>query len=140
MIRNINEAFGDSIDFETVGEMADAIRELGRLNPGEGYAVPEDGLQEGRDYIDVSKAASALGRKGGKVGGKAKTPAKAKASAANGKLGGRRREIEGHMVGTNLVVNDDCPYCGAHVETSGDDYSGVWACPECGKAAKVHYV
>jgi len=53
MIRNINERFGEAVEFEAVDEMAQAIRELDRLNPGEGYAVPEDGLVEGRDYEEI---------------------------------------------------------------------------------------
>lgn len=43
MYRNINENFGDPIEFETLAEMAQAIRDCG-------YELPEDGLQEGRDY------------------------------------------------------------------------------------------
>lgn len=43
MIRNINESFGDCIEFDTVEDMAMAIRDCG-------YEPPEDGLVEGRDY------------------------------------------------------------------------------------------
>lgn len=38
--------------------------------------------------------AVALGRKGGKVGGKARTEAKAQAARANGKLGGRPTQAQ----------------------------------------------
>jgi len=53
MIRNINESFGESITFETVEGMEAGIRELDRINKGEGYAIPEDGLREGRDYETI---------------------------------------------------------------------------------------
>lgn len=46
MIRNINSAFGDSVEFLSVDEMEQAI-----LNCG--YNIPEDGLREGRDYEEV---------------------------------------------------------------------------------------
>ena len=39
--------------------------------------------------IDISEAARIMGRKGGKVGGKSKSPEKQKASRENGKKGGR---------------------------------------------------
>lgn len=42
MIRNINENFGDPVEFETVEEMAAELEKLGYM--------PEDGLVEGRDY------------------------------------------------------------------------------------------
>ena len=42
-IRNINPQFGESIAFETVEKMAEAIRDCG-------YSLPNDGLLEGRDY------------------------------------------------------------------------------------------
>ena len=48
MIRNINTEFGDSVEFESVEEMEQAIRELESMNGGEW--MPEDGLREGRDY------------------------------------------------------------------------------------------
>lgn len=47
MIRNINEQFGDPVDFENVEEMEQAILACG-------YELPEDGLQEDRDFIDLS--------------------------------------------------------------------------------------
>lgn len=81
MIQNINEKFGDLVIFRDIAEMAEAIRELDRLNPGEGYAIPAAELREGRDYVDVSRAAAALGS--------IKTPKKAAASRENGKKGGR---------------------------------------------------
>lgn len=43
--------------------------------------------QENRETI--SRAASVLGATGGRIGGKARTPAKRKASRKNGQLGGR---------------------------------------------------
>lgn len=43
MIRNINDAYGDAVEFETVEEMKQAIEEMG-------YTIPEDGLKESRDY------------------------------------------------------------------------------------------
>ena len=43
MIRNINDEFGDPVEFESVEEMEQAIQEMG-------YTIPEDGLKEGRDY------------------------------------------------------------------------------------------
>jgi len=46
MIRNINEQFGDIIEFESVDEMVCAIESCG-------YTVPEDGLLEGRDYETI---------------------------------------------------------------------------------------
>lgn len=42
--------------------------------------------------IDISEAARIMGRKGGKVGGKSKSPDKQKASKENGKKGGRPRK------------------------------------------------
>jgi len=53
MIRNINEKLGDAVEFENVAEMAAAINELARLNPDAGFAVPDDGLREGRDYETI---------------------------------------------------------------------------------------
>lgn len=46
MIVNINEAFGDSVEFETVAEMEQCIKLSG-------YDIPEDGLREGRDYQEL---------------------------------------------------------------------------------------
>lgn len=43
MIRNINERYGAPIEFDTLEEMAEAIRACG-------YELPDDGLVEGRDY------------------------------------------------------------------------------------------
>jgi hypothetical protein len=45
-IRNINEAFGESVEFDSVNEMIQAIYNCG-------YELPEDGLVEGRDYEQV---------------------------------------------------------------------------------------
>jgi hypothetical protein len=45
-IRNINEAFGDSVGFESISEMRNAIE-------ASGYSVPSDCLVEGRDYETV---------------------------------------------------------------------------------------
>jgi hypothetical protein len=41
----------------------------------------------------ISKAAAELGRRGGQIGGKAKTKAKAAAARQNGELGGRPRQF-----------------------------------------------
>ena len=41
---------------------------------------------------DISKAAAILGRKGGQIGGKARTKKKIAASRKNGKKGGRPRK------------------------------------------------
>lgn len=41
--------------------------------------------------IDISEAARVMGRKGGKVGGKSKSPTKQNAVRENGKKGGRPR-------------------------------------------------
>ncbi|MFA4974621.1 MAG: hypothetical protein WC683_18605 [bacterium] len=46
MIQNINASYGDAISFETVDEMAEAIRACG-------YVLPVDGLKEGRDYAEA---------------------------------------------------------------------------------------
>ena len=43
------------------------------------------------EEIDISEAARIMGRKGGKVGGKSKSPAKQDAAIENGKRGGRPR-------------------------------------------------
>jgi hypothetical protein len=45
-IRNINEKFGDALDFGSVEEMAQCIADCG-------YSLPEDGLVDGRDYEHV---------------------------------------------------------------------------------------
>jgi general stress protein YciG len=42
--------------------------------------------------IDISEAARIMGRKGGKVGGRSKSPEKQKASKENGKKGGRPKK------------------------------------------------
>jgi hypothetical protein len=47
-IKNINEKFGDPVEFESVEEMAQAIRDCG-------YDLPADGLVEGRDYEVISE-------------------------------------------------------------------------------------
>ena len=44
------------------------------------------------EMSDVSRAAAALGRLGGKVGGKSKSEKKLAACRANGKLGGRPKK------------------------------------------------
>ena len=41
------------------------------------------------EEIDISEAARIMGRKGGKIGGRSKSPDKQKASKENGKKGGR---------------------------------------------------
>jgi len=46
VIKNINENYGDPITFETVSEMALAIK-------ASGYELPADGLVQGRDYIKL---------------------------------------------------------------------------------------
>ena len=43
MIRNVNENFGDSVEFDSVSEMEAAILACG-------YDLPADGLVEGRDF------------------------------------------------------------------------------------------
>ena len=47
MYRNINSRYGDPISFSTLAQLENAIRECG-------YELPEDGLQEGRDYEIVT--------------------------------------------------------------------------------------
>ena len=44
-IRNINPELGDPVEFDSVEEMVAAVESLGYM--------PEDGLKEGRDYIEV---------------------------------------------------------------------------------------
>ena len=46
MIKNINDTYGDPIEFDTVEEMEQAIEACG-------YALPYDGLVEGRDYEEI---------------------------------------------------------------------------------------
>jgi len=46
MIKNINADFGDAIEFEDTAEMVAAIESMG-------YAIPADGLKEGRDYEEI---------------------------------------------------------------------------------------
>jgi len=46
-IRNINEAFGDAIEFASVEEMAVSVQACG-------YEIPADGLVESRDYEVIS--------------------------------------------------------------------------------------
>jgi hypothetical protein len=43
MIRNINRAFGDEVEFDSVDQMIKSIKECG-------YEIPADGLMSGRDY------------------------------------------------------------------------------------------
>ena len=57
MIRNINPDFGMEAEFASVEDMQAAIEKLDELNPladGESW-MPEDGLQEGRDYEVVER-------------------------------------------------------------------------------------
>lgn len=42
-IRNINDNFGDAIEFASIDEMEQAINDCG-------YEIPVDGLKENRDY------------------------------------------------------------------------------------------
>lgn len=46
-IRNINESFGESIEFDSIEEMEASIESMGYM--------PEDGLKGGRDYETVAK-------------------------------------------------------------------------------------
>jgi hypothetical protein len=46
-IKNINPDFGDTVEFASISEMQKAIVACG-------YAIPADGLKEGRDY-DIMK-------------------------------------------------------------------------------------
>lgn len=46
MIRNINDAYGDVVEFADVQEMEETILACG-------YAVPSYGLKEGRDYETI---------------------------------------------------------------------------------------
>lgn len=48
-IRNINENYGDVVEFSSVEEMATTIRACG-------YDLPEDGLKEDRDYEVIDTA------------------------------------------------------------------------------------
>lgn len=87
---------------------------------------------------DLSRAAAAMGRKGGA----ARTEKKAAAVRENGKLGGWPRTILGNHSNGNLDVVDACPYCGVDVHTSSIDRVDRdgrrwWTCPECGKTARV---
>jgi len=45
-IKNINENFGDSIEFDSVEEMEATVEACG-------YELPADGLLEGRDFENV---------------------------------------------------------------------------------------
>ena len=45
-----------------------------------------------KEEIDISEAARIMGRKGGKIGGKSKSPEKQEASRENGKKGGRPKK------------------------------------------------
>lgn len=87
---------------------------------------------------ELSNAAALLGRKGGAIGGKSTSEAKRKASAANGKLGGKPKTC-GLRIAAIWV---DCPYCGA---SQAEKYSGslLWevdaiserciTCFDCGR-------
>ena len=48
-------------------------------------------MQKEKTEIDIREAARIMGRKGGKVGGKSRSPKKQYASRENGKKGGRPR-------------------------------------------------
>ena len=48
MYKNINKNFGDPVTFDSLEEMADAIKKCG-------YELPADGLVEGRDYEIVTE-------------------------------------------------------------------------------------
>ncbi len=45
-ILNINEKFGDPVEFNSLKEMEDSVRTCG-------YPIPKTGLQENIDYIDI---------------------------------------------------------------------------------------
>jgi hypothetical protein len=50
-----------------------------------------------------NKAAATLGKKGGKIGGRAKSPAKIAAARANGRKGGRpKKSIQLNAYGTKI--------------------------------------
>lgn len=81
-------------------------------------------------YTETQKAAAALGRIGGRIGGRSTSAAKRAASAANGKAGGRApknvfraSEVESGGAGWIVdlspenVVNPDCYW---HFETRAD--------------------
>ena len=51
--------------------------------------APEFLFKKIKPEIDISEAARIMGRKGGKVGGKSRSPEKQDASRENGKKGGR---------------------------------------------------
>ena len=38
------------VEFDSVTELEEAIKDLARMMPDAGFEVPEDGLKEGRDY------------------------------------------------------------------------------------------
>ena len=54
-IRNINPEFGDCVEFDSIDEMIQALKECEQYD-GIPW-IPEDGLKEGRDYevIDIQK-------------------------------------------------------------------------------------
>ena len=56
---------------------------------------------------DIKKAAAILGKKGGLIGGKAKTEKKAASSRENGKLGGRPRKIITDHFSTYAMKNGE---------------------------------
>ena len=53
-IRNINEKYGDAIEFDSVEEMEQSI-----LACGAEAHLPDDGLREGRDYDLVPDSTNA---------------------------------------------------------------------------------
>jgi hypothetical protein len=53
MIKNINEKFGDPVEFENLFEMKKAIEESG-------FKIPSDGLKEGRDYEVIQPQSSSV--------------------------------------------------------------------------------
>ena len=96
---------------------------------------------------DVYNAARRLGKKGGSV---PTSEAKHRAAVENGKHttsknGGRRREIEGRIIGRNLIVKASCPYCGESIEYTGagSDAQGNrierFTCPHCEVQSRVVY-
>jgi hypothetical protein len=74
-VRNINEAYGMRVEFDSVEEMKQGFAACG-------YNLPEDGLIEGRDYEVVKNRAAQKLRA-------IKSESRAVASRANGRRGGR---------------------------------------------------
>jgi general stress protein YciG len=74
------KALAPRIDYDSMApEIAAVIRQANQ-------AAGEEWMAGIQAYL------RSIGRKGGKVGGKASTPAKRRAARANGKLGGRPRK------------------------------------------------